>query len=242
VRLQKYLARAGVASRRAAEDLIRAGRVRVDGEVVREMGVRVEAGSTVELDGRALGLAPPIWIALHKPPGYVTTRRDPGRRPTVYQLLPRRFGSLFHVGRLDQDSEGLLLLTNEGDVANRLLHPSRQVDRVYLVDVVGDVDAGALRRLQAGVVLEDGPARVHGASVVGRHRAGPGGSGTPWSRLRVLLREGRKREVRRIFEAIGHPVRRLVRERMGPIELGDLAPGDWRELTKEEVESIRAHR
>ncbi len=239
MRLQKYLARAGVASRRASEDMIRDGRVKVNGEVVTEMGVKVAADDRVEVDGRVVAPEPPVWVKLNKPPGYVTTRDDPQGRPTVYDLLPKRFEGLFHVGRLDLDSEGLLLLTNEGGVANRLMHPSYEVDRVYVVDVVGDVDHATRRKLLAGVELDDGPARAHKVEVLDRERAGPGAGASPHSRVRVLMREGRKREVRRIFDAVGHPVRRLVRERLGPIRLGDLPTGKWRELSAKELEAVR---
>jgi 23S rRNA pseudouridine2605 synthase len=239
MRLQKYLSRAGVASRRAAEEMIRQGRVRVNGEVVGEMGVKVEEGDRVEVDGRPVGLDRPVWILLNKPAGYVTTRDDPQGRPTVYDLLPERFAGLFHVGRLDLDSEGLLLLTNEGDVAHRLLHPSRAVDRVYRVDVVGVPTRRTLDRLLHGVELDDGPARAHGVTIVKRERSSGGAGAESHARLRVVVREGRKREVRRIFDAVGHPVRRLVRERLGPLGLGDLAPGAWRELTPREVNALR---
>jgi 23S rRNA pseudouridine2605 synthase len=236
MRLQKFLSRAGVASRRAGEDLIRAGRVRVNGAVVTELGTRVGAGDRVEVDGRRVVLEAPRWVMLHKPAGHVTTRSDPQGRPTVYDLLPAELAGLYHVGRLDQDSEGLLLLTNEGDVANHLLHPSREVDRVYRVDVVGSPTRATLGRLRSGVELEDGVARAVRAEVILRHGSGE----RAHARLRVVIREGRKREVRRIFEALGHPVRRLVRERLGPIALGGLPPGEWRDLTPEEVDALRS--
>jgi len=239
VRLQKYLARAGVASRRASEQLIRDGRVRVNGQVVREMGARIEGSDRVEVDGEVVEPEAPVWVLVHKPAGYVTTRDDPQDRPTVYHLLPDRFQALFHVGRLDRDSEGLLLLTNEGGVANRLMHPRHEVDRVYIVDVPGEPAPAVLERLRGGVALEDGPARAHALEVVERGGAGSGGGSRRHTRLRVVMREGRKREVRRLFEAVGHPIRRLVRVRLGPIELGSLAPGEWRELTEEEVASLR---
>lgn len=239
MRLQKYLARAGVASRRGSEDLIRDGRVRVNGEVVTEMGVKVAPDDRVEVDGRVVAPEPPIWVMLHKPPGYVTTRDDPQGRPTVYDLLPDRFDALFHVGRLDLDSEGLLLLTNEGGAANKLMHPSHEVDRVYVVDVVGAVDEATRRRILKGVELDDGIARAHVVEIVARESAGRGVGASPHTRVRIVMREGRKREVRRIFDAVEHPVRRLVRERLGPIQLGRLPRGQWRELKPEEVESIR---
>jgi 23S rRNA pseudouridine2605 synthase len=234
VRLQKYLSRAGVASRRGAESLIRDGRVRVNGEVAREMGVKVTEADRVEVDGRVVEPESPTWILLHKPTGYVTTRDDPRGRPTVYDLLPERFHGLFHVGRLDQDSAGLLLFTNEGGIANRLMHPRYQVDRVYVVEVEGAAGSEVMARLTAGVELEDGPARAESAEIV---ESGTGGS--PRTRARLVLREGRKREVRRMFDAVGHPVRRLRRERLGPIELGDLGEGEWRKLERAEVRSLR---
>ncbi len=239
MRLQKYLSRAGVASRRGAEEMIRAGRVRVNGQVVQEMGSKVEAGDRVEVDGKAVHREELVWVALNKPAGHVTTREDPQGRPTVYDLLPRQHHGLFHVGRLDQDSEGLLLLTNDGDVAHRLLHPSREVDRVYRVDVVGVPDRRTIARLLAGVELEDGPARASHVELLDEVAAGPGAGASAHARLRVVVREGRKREVRRIFDAVGHPVRRLVRERLGPISLGDLPAGAWRELAPGEVEALR---
>lgn len=239
MRLQKFIARAGLASRRGAEDLIREGRVRVNGAVVTEMGVKVEPGDRVEVDGRPVSPEAPVWVMLHKPAGYVTTRDDPQGRPTVYDLLPARFSGLFHVGRLDLDSEGLLLLTNEGGVANRLMHPSYEVDRVYRVDVVGAVDRGTIRTLTTGVTLDDGRARAHRVTVLKEEAARGGAGAAPHTRLRVVMREGRKREVRRMFDAVGHPVRRLVRERLGPIELGGLGAGKWRELTAAEVSALR---
>lgn len=239
MRLQKYLSRAGVASRRGAEDLIRDGRVRVNGEVVTEMGVKVSGDERVEVDGRVVSPDPPLWILIHKPAGYVTTRDDPQGRPTVYDLIPDRYSGLFHVGRLDLDSEGLLLLTNEGGVANRLMHPRHEVDRVYRVDVVGAVDATVRQRLLKGIELDDGIARAHAVDVLAREEARGGAGASPHTRVRIVMREGRKREVRRLFDAVGHPVRRLVRERLGPIELGGLPAGEWRELRADEVEALR---
>lgn len=236
VRLQKFLSGAGVASRRRAEELIRAGRVRVRGEVVTEPGVKIDPDADpVEVDGRRVRLQPPQWVALHKPAGYVSARSDPQGRPTIYDLLPDRLHGLFHVGRLDLDSEGLLLLTNDGDLAHRLLHPSFEIDREYEVEVDGNVHDESLHRLLRGVHLEDGVAR---AVTVRRLRGAPDGR----SRLRVTLREGRKREVRRMFSAIGHPVRRLVRVRYGPIRLGSLEPGRWRRLSTHEIAALSAGR
>lgn len=232
IRLQKLLSQAGIASRRAAEELMRAGRVRVDGVVVTEPGVRVDPEvAVVEVDGRRVRRAQPMWIALNKPAGYVTTRRDPHGRPTVYALLPPELGGLFHVGRLDRESEGLLLLTNEGDVAHRLLHPSHAVDREYVVEVEGEVDREAQRRLVEGIQLEDGTVRARRVRLEGRAPQGT-------TRLRVVLQEGKKREVRRMMAAIGHPVRRLVRVGYGPIRLGRLGVGEWRRLSEREVAAL----
>lgn len=227
VRLQKLLARAGVASRRSAEDYIRAGRVRVNGKVVERMGVTVDpARDEVRVDGRVVRAEEAVWVALNKPAGYVTTRRDPQGRPTVYDLLPRELHRLFHVGRLDTASEGLLLLTNDGDVANRLLHPRYRTDRVYEVEVEGELAGPAVARLRSGIPLEDGVARAVAVRVLpaSPHR----------SRLRLTMREGRNREVRRMFEVLGHRVLRLRRVRYGPIRLVDLRAGEWRVLTREE--------
>ncbi len=217
--------------------MIRDGRVRVNGEVVREMGVTVEPADEVVVDGREVERDPPMWVMLHKPAGYVTTRDDPRGRPTVYDLLPERHAVLFHVGRLDLDSEGLLLLTNQGDVANRLMHPSHEVDRVYRVDVEGTLSREERRQLLAGIELEDGVARAHEVEAVAETPAVRGGR--PGTRLKVVMREGRKREVRRLLAAVGHPVQRLVRERLGPVSLGDLPAGEWRELGADEVAALR---
>lgn len=231
VRLQKHLARAGVASRRAAETLILAGRVKVNGRVIRELGTRVDPDTDrVRVDDREIKLEPARWIALHKPRGFVSTRRDPGRRRTVFDLLPPEHRRLFTVGRLDADSEGLLLFTNDGDAAHRLLHPRYGVRRVYVADVTGRMTPETVARFVSGVALEDGPARAVGARLV---------SATPESsRVQVTMVEGRKREVRRMLEAVGHNVSRLRRVAYGPIRLGRLAPGQWRPLTAEEVAAI----
>lgn len=234
VRLQKYLSRAGVASRRAAERLIAAGRVRVDGAVVTELGSRVVPGlQTVEVDGRRAELDPPRWLALHKPPGYVCTRDDPAGRPTVYNLLPDgEVQKLFHVGRLDLLSEGLLLLTNEGDVANRLLHPRYATPRQYEVVVRAPAPPRLAERLLEGVELEDGRAAATEAAVL------PGRE--PGERLVLItLCEGRNREIRRIMERLGATIRSLKRVAFGPVMLGALPPGGHRPLSAEEIRELR---
>ncbi|HEX9106326.1 MAG TPA: pseudouridine synthase [Longimicrobiales bacterium] len=232
-RLQKYLSQAGVASRRKAEEVILAGRVRVNGAVVKELGSKVEPGrDVVEVDGRRVRTAATVWLALNKPRGYVTTRDDPEGRATVYELVPPEYHGLFYVGRLDYESEGLILLTNEGEVANRLMHPRYGTERVYEVELGEYVSPAALRQLRTGVQLEDGPARVEAAV---RMKAPPGRT-----RLRLTLLEGRNREVRRLFRALGQRVERLVRVSYGPVRLGNLAAGSWRRLTANEMLSLSA--
>ncbi|HET7273687.1 MAG TPA: pseudouridine synthase [Longimicrobiaceae bacterium] len=232
LRLQSYLAKAGVASRRGGEDMIRAGRVTINGRIA-EIGESVTPGvDRVELDGRPLEPAKVEWIALHKPRGYVTTRDDPRGRRTVYHFLPQELHHLFHVGRLDRESEGLLLLTNDGATANRLLHPRYGTTKEYVAEVQGKPDARALERLESGVRLDDGIARAESAILLDQ-------VGDDTFRVQLVLREGRKREVRRMLEKVGHPVERLVRRRFGPVELGDLGNGRWRHLTTAEVKSLR---
>lgn len=234
MRLQKYLARAGVASRRASEELILAGRVSVDGRLVTELGSRVDPErSVVAVDGRAVELSPVRWVVLHKEPGTLCTRSDPRGRPTVYDALPGDLRELFHVGRLDYLSEGLLLLTNEGDVAHRLMHPSTGVEKRYEVGLIDPVPPGLARDLLAGVELEDGRAAADAASLL------PPGESEGGRVLLVTLHEGRNREIRRMLEALGARVRYLRRLSVGPVELGDLPRGKWRELTAEERTALR---
>jgi 23S rRNA pseudouridine2605 synthase len=228
VRLQKFLANAGVSSRRKAEELIAHGRVKVNGQVVTELGTKVDdAKDTVTVSGKSIKAAEPVWIALHKPRGYVSTRNDPEGRPTVYDLLPPALHGLFYVGRLDLDSEGLLLLTNDGDTANRLLHPRYEVARVYEVLVRGQVKPDKIEMLLQGVELEDGIATADSVNVLGVVRNE--------MRMRLVLREGRKREVRRMLWAVGHKVLRLKRISYGPIKLDRLPEGKWRKLTDAEL-------
>jgi pseudouridine synthase len=226
VRLNAYLARAGVASRRGAEELIRAGRVRVNGQVA-SLATFVERSDRVELDGRPLELEALAYVLLHKPAGVVTTASDPHGRRTVVDLvdLPQR---VVPVGRLDADTTGALLLTNDGPLAHRLMHPRYEVDKVYGVEVEGEPDDEALRRLAEGVELDDGPTAPAGA-----RRLGP-------SRLELTLHEGRKHQVKRMCEAVGHPVRSLHRSRYAGLTVAGLDPGEWRALTREEVAVLRA--
>jgi len=226
MRLNAWLARAGVASRRGADELIKAGRVTVNG-APGALNTFVAAHDRVELDGRPLRLQRLAYVLLHKPAGVVTTARDPGRRPTVVGLVghPAR---IVPVGRLDADSTGALLLTNDGELAHRLAHPRYEVDKVYVAEVEGDPSPAALAALARGVELDDGrtaPARAR--------RLGPG-------RVELVLHEGRNRQVKRMLAAVGHPVRRLHRSRYGPLTLAGLAAGEWRELTPAEVEALRA--
>ncbi|MEO5509578.1 MAG: pseudouridine synthase [Longimicrobiales bacterium] len=233
VRLQKFLSQAGVASRRASEAMILSGQVAVNGKVVIELGTKVDPDADhVTVDGRDITPAPPEWIALHKPQGYLTTRHDPRGGRTVYDLLPERARGLFYVGRLDRDSEGLILFTNDGDAANNMLHPRNAVERIYQVEVGGSVPKRLADKLRKGVRLEDGMARAHKARVFDE-QAGK-------TRVEVSLLEGRKREVRRMFDVAGYPVRRLLRTQYGPVELGDLPVGQWRALRQEEIEDILA--
>jgi 23S rRNA pseudouridine2605 synthase len=225
-RLQKILARAGFGSRRASEALIAAGRVRVNGEVA-ALGDRADPETDrIEVDGAVVGIRPGlVHYLLNKPAGVVTTASDPQDRPTVVGLVPAE-PRVFPVGRLDADTEGLLLLTNDGELAHRLTHPSFGVDKEYLAGVDGRPTRGALRRLREGVELEDGPTAPAKVSLVGDRL------------LRITIHEGRKRQVRRMCEAVGLPVRRLVRVRIGPIADRRLAPGEWRALEPDEVRAL----
>jgi len=232
MRLQKFLARAGVASRRASEELIAEGRVRVDGVRVEAPGMQVDPeASVVEVDGQRVRLRETRWVALHKPPGYLCSRGDPRNRPTVYQLLPDdELRGLFHVGRLDYMSEGLLLLTNDGDAAHALLHPSAETPRRYEVTLKAPVEPAIVDRLLHGVDLEDGVARATAASL----RAERGGEQV----LRITLTEGRNREIRRLMETLGVTIHSLKRVAMGPVELGALPRGEWRDLTDSESQAL----
>jgi 23S rRNA pseudouridine2605 synthase len=239
-RLQKILAHAGVASRRASERLIVDGRVTVNGITIRELGTKADpARDEIRVDGRRVGAAERHrYLLLHKPKGYVTTRSDPQKRPTVLDLLGGMAGYVYPVGRLDFDSEGLLLLTNDGDLAARLTHPRHGVPRIYEATVLGVPDAHDLDRLRRGVPIEGrrtGPAEVRILTEQTRK------TDTPKIRsvVRITIREGRNRQVRKMFEAIGHPVDRLIRVGIGRLRDARLGPGKWRDLTAAEVASLQ---
>lgn len=233
VRLQKLLAQAGYGSRRACDALVGEGRVTVNGRVA-DLGTRVVPGvDAVAVDGAAVSAtAEPIVLMLNKPAGVVTTMSDDQGRPCVGDLVRHFPQRLFHVGRLDEDTEGLLLLTNDGDLAHQLMHPSHGVQKTYIARVRGRVTAASARQLVRGVELGDGMARADSALVKA--------SNDQWSVLELVLHEGRKRIVRRLCKAVGHPVERLTRTRIGNLELGSLPVGELRELRQREVHDLFA--
>ncbi|MFX3681207.1 MAG: pseudouridine synthase [Candidatus Hopanoidivoransaceae bacterium] len=225
-RLQKVLARLGFGSRRVCEDLIAEGRVTVNGDVA-VLGRRVDVdGDDVAVDGAPVGIRPGlVHYLLNKPTGVITTADDPQGRPTVVEIVPSE-PRVFPVGRLDADTEGLLLMTNDGDMTHRLTHPSFGVEKEYLASVEGTPSRGAIRQLREGVELDDGPTAKARVTAVDD------------SLLRITIHEGRNRQVRRMCEAVGHPVTRLVRTRIGPIVDRRLKPGEWRALSRDEVRSL----
>lgn len=233
VRLQKFLADAGVASRRASEQIILAGRVRVNGAVVRELGVKVEAGhDVVSVDGKPVRPKRKLYVALHKPRGYVCSRRDEHERPTIYELLPAEWDNLYSVGRLDFNSEGLIFLTNDGEFSLRLTHPRYGVRKVYRITVAGRVGQEALAALRHGIGSAGEKLKAERVVVLA--------VGPSRSVVELELAEGKNREVRRMFEALNLTVKRLVRTRIGRIGLGQLRLGRWRALTETEIESLLA--
>jgi 23S rRNA pseudouridine2605 synthase len=237
-RLQKILAAAGYGSRRSCEGIIQQGRVQVNGQVVTKLGTRADPNlDEISVDGKPISSPEEkIYLILNKPPGYISTVHDPGGRPTVLDLIPHQ-ERLYPVGRLDAESEGLLLLTNDGELTHRLTHPRYEHEKEYLTLVKGRPKDAILSQLRRGVDLEEGrtaPARV---SRVSRREGLETPPGTTW--LRIVVHEGRKRQIRRMCAAVGHPVQRLIRVRMGPIELGDLPVGEYRPLSLKKVQRLQ---
>lgn len=232
VRLQKALADAGVASRRVAEGLITQGRVAIDGQIVQTLGTRVDPHrQSITVDGKPVHTEEKATYALHKPLGVVSTVSDPQGRPTVRDLLKAIPQRIYPIGRLDADTTGLLLLTNDGELAYSLTHPSREVPKVYRVEVAGRVSQSGLKALARGIDLEDGPTAPAKAHVLGR--------GEQTTLLELQIHEGRNRQVRRMCQAIGHPVRTLCRVQIGSLALGALRPGAFRRLSPEELALLR---
>ncbi|MBM4294592.1 MAG: rRNA pseudouridine synthase [Deltaproteobacteria bacterium] len=230
-RLQKFLSRMGVASRRAADEMIRTGRVSVDGQVVTELGVKVDPErAAVLVDGRRVRPVAPVTLMLHKPYGYVSTTRDPQGRRTVMDLVGEKYGRLYPVGRLDYDATGLLLLTNNGELAQRLTHPRYQAPRTYRVTVAGEVAKETLGRLAAGLELDGRPVA---AGVIWRKRE------ADKTVLELTVWEGRYHLIKRLMEQVGHPVLKLKRIALGPLRLGRLPRGSYRRLTGQELEDLQ---
>lgn len=232
VRLQKLLAQSGVASRRKCEELMLAGAVDVDGEIVTRLGTKVDPRvAVIHVEGKRL---PPIsehvYLALNKPRGVVSTMSDPEGRRTLSDLVTDHPARLFHVGRLDTDTDGLLLLTNDGEFAHRMAHPSYGMAKTYVAEVPGPVTKQTVRRVLDGVTLEDGPVAVDAFTVVSAHR--------DKAIVELVIHEGRKHIVRRLLDEVGHPVRRLTRTAFGPVQVTGLRPGDLRELTRDELGTL----
>lgn len=233
-RLQKVIARAGIASRRKAEDLIRDGKVKVNGKVITELGVKVSPSDRVEVEEIQIQREEPVYFLFYKPRGVISTVKDEKGRKAVTDFFPDIKERIFPIGRLDYDTSGLLLLTNDGDFANLLMHPRSEIDKVYVAKTEGIPQKEALRKLEKGVRLEDGktaPAKVKMLSSDKKKQT---------AIIEIAIHEGRNRQVRRMFEAIGHPVAKLKRERYGFLTLGGLKAGEMRELTPHEVKQIRA--
>jgi 23S rRNA pseudouridine2605 synthase len=227
MRLNRYLALCGLGSRRACEEIILGGSVRINGRAVRELATMVGPGDTVVARGRMVQPESARYLVLHKPSGCLSSRQSQGGKPTVYDLLPREAVTLPHVGRLDADSEGLLLLSNDGALAQALTHPSRHVEKEYDVVLDRAFDTKFIPKLLKGIYLEEGRARAAHVHVEGANK------------LRVVLTQGINRQIRRMFAALGYKVKRLTRTRLGPLKLGRLPRGSWRELTARELESLR---
>jgi 23S rRNA pseudouridine2605 synthase len=235
VRLHKLLARSGVASRRKCEELMLAGEVTVDDEVVTRLGTKIDPTTAViRVSGQRLPpVSPHVYLVLHKPTGVVSTMSDPQGRPTLSDFVADRPERLFHVGRLDTDTAGLIMLTNDGEFAQRMAHPSYEVDKTYVAIVEGIVHPKVIKRLLAGVELEDGPVTVRSARLVGGR-----GSEAQGSIVELVIHEGRNRIVRRLLAEVGHPVRQLTRTAIGPVVLGRLGVGEMRDLTNDELGAL----
>jgi 23S rRNA pseudouridine2605 synthase len=233
VRLHKLLARSGVASRRKCEELMLEGEVTVDGEVVTRLGTKVDPlTAVIRVSGRRLPpVSPHVYLVLYKPTGVVSTMSDPQGRPTISDLVADRPERLFHVGRLDTDTAGLLLLTNDGEFAQRMAHPSYEVDKTYVAEVDGRVSKTTVEQLLAGVELDDGPVTVSAARVVGQ-------GVQDRSIIELVIHEGRNRIVRRLLDHLGHPVRKLTRIAIGPVQLTGLKAGELRDLTNDELGAL----
>jgi len=226
VRLNRFLAAAGIGSRRHCDELIAAGRVVINGKSCTDFSAQPTARDHVKVDGKLVHVDLPLTVVLHKPAGFVSTKSDPNARDTIFDLLPAKFPRLFNVGRLDTQSEGLLILTNDGDLAQRLTHPRYKIDKEYEVMLDRPWDPALTAKLVRGIFLDG-----QRAQIVRLHSITP-------TRLRVILRQGINRQIRRMFEAVGYKVKHLVRVRIGKLRLGDLPAGHWRALTKRELESL----
>lgn len=227
MRLNRFLAAAGIGSRRHCDELIAAGRVTVNGTVCTDFSAQPGPRDHVKVDGKLARVGTPLTIMLHKPTGFVSTRRDPHVRDTVFDLLPPKFSRLFNIGRLDAQTEGLLLVTNDGELAQRLTHPRHKIEKEYEVMLDRPWDAALASKLLRGIVLDG-----QRANIARLHSVSP-------TRLRVVLRQGFNRQIRRMFEAVGYHVQHLVRVRIGNLRLGDLPRGHWRALTKRELECLQ---
>jgi len=228
MRLNRFLAAAGVGSRRYCDELIAAGRVRINGRPCTDFSAQPSTRDHVKVDGKLVHASQPLHIVMNKPAGFVSTRSDPHARDTIFDLLPSKFRRLFNIGRLDAQSQGLLILTNDGELAQRLMHPRYKVEKEYELTLERPWDTTLAPKLLRGVFLES-----HRAKIVRLHSVTS-------TRLRVVLRQGMNRQIRRMFHEIGYEVKRLVRVRVGSLRLGDLPAGHWRLLTKREIESVEA--
>lgn len=228
MRLNRFLAAAGIGSRRRCDELIAARRVTINGKVCTDFSIQPAERDHVKVDGRLLHIDPPLTIMLHKPAGFVSTRKDAHARDTIFDLLPQKFTRLFNIGRLDAQSEGLILLTNDGALAQQLTHPRYKIDKEYEVTLDRPWDPALASKLCKGISLDGKSAHIERL-----HTMRP-------ARLRVVLRQGINRQIRRMFESVGYKVERLVRVRIGNLRLGDLPRGHWRALSKREIETVKA--